>query len=249
MKALEGKTALVTGASRGIGRAIAIRLAAAGARVAVHYGADRAAAESVVEAITTAGGSAIAVGADLRNIAAIDAMFGELDANGFDRLDILVNNAGVGLGKTLAEVTEEDFDLVFATNMKGPFFVTQRAVSRIPDGGTVIMTSSMTAFVGYPNVIAYAATKAAINSFTKSLALELAPRKIRVNAVAPGATATDFFGAAKLDEALLAQIGTTAPLNRIGRPDDIAPVVEFLASPASGWMTGQIVQASGGMHV
>jgi len=246
---LEGKTALVTGASRGIGRAIALRLAKAGARIAVHYGHAEAAAQETATAITQAGGTAIIVGADLQKVAAIDAMFASLDEQGFGSFDILVNNAGLGHGATLAETTEADFDRLFATNVKGPFFVTQSALPRLRDGGAIINISSMVSIVAYPSTIAYAASKAALNSFTKSLAADLGPRRIRVNAVAPGATETDFGGGIMHVEQFATALAGMTALGRLGQPEDIASVVEFLASPAGTWITGQIIQASGGMHL
>lgn len=253
MSKLNGKTALVTGASRGIGRAIAVRLAAEGALVAAHYGERRDDAEETVRQIETAGGQAFALGANLKQPDAIRALFadlkGELAGRGHDAVDILVNNAGVGGGGSLETVSEADFDNLFATNVKGTFLVTQQALPHLRDCGRVITISSMVALAAYPGSIAYAMTKAALNSFTVSLAADLAARGITVNAVAPGATATDFIAPLLADEKLAAYYAKAAALNRIGDPKDIASVVAFLASADGGWMTGQIVQASGGMHL
>ncbi len=253
MSRLEGKSALVTGASRGIGRAIATRLAADGAVVAVHYGQRRDDADETVRMIVTAGGAAFAVGADVTQPDAIEALFpeltAELAARGHDAIDVLVNNAGIGGGGNIATVTGSDFDRLFATNVKGPFLVTQQALPHLRDGGRVINISSMVSLAAYPGSIAYAMTKAAVNSFTVALAADLAKRGITVNAVAPGATATDFIAPLLADEKLAAYYAKAAALNRIGEPTDIASVVAFLASADGGWMTGQILQASGGMHL
>lgn len=253
MSRLNGKTALVTGASRGIGQAIAIRLAAEGALVAVHYGQRRDDAENTVSQIAAAGGQAFAIGADIRQPDAIRSLFtdltGELAKRDHDAIDVLVNNAGIGLGGSIETVGEDDFDDLFATNVKGTFAVTQQALPHLRDGGRVITVSSMVALAAYPGSIAYAMTKAALNSFTVSLAADLARRGITVNAVAPGATATDFIAPLLADEKLAAFYAKAAALNRIGDPNDIASVVAFLASADGQWMTGQILQASGGMHL
>lgn len=253
MTRLEGKSALVTGASRGIGRAIATRLAADGAIVAVHYGQRRDDADETVRMIVNAGGAAFAVGADVTQPDAIAALFpeltAELAARGHDAIDVLVNNAGIGGGGSIATTTGPDFDRLFATNVKGPFLVTQQALPHLRDGGRVINISSMVSLAAYPGSMAYAMTKAAVNSFTVSLAADLASRGITVNAVAPGATATDFIAPLLADEKLAAYYVKAAALNRIGEPTDIASVVAFLASADGGWMTGQILQASGGMHL
>jgi NAD(P)-dependent dehydrogenase (short-subunit alcohol dehydrogenase family) len=249
MADLAGKTALVTGASIGIGRAIALRLANAGARVAVHYNTHRGSAEDTVAEIESAGGEAIAVGADLKHTAEIEALFQALDRHGFDPLDILVNNAGIGLGGSLADTAEADFDRVIATNVKGPFFVAQAALPRLRDGGAIVNISSMVSVTAYASCIAYALSKAALNSFTRSLAADLGPRRIRVNAVAPGGTDTDFTGGALKTPQLIQILEGMTAFGRVGQPDDIAAVVEFLVSPGGAWITGQVIQASGGMHL
>jgi NAD(P)-dependent dehydrogenase (short-subunit alcohol dehydrogenase family) len=262
---LAGKVALVTGASRGIGRAIALRLAEAGAAVAVHYGNSAAAAEATVAAIRAAGGTAHAVRADLAPSlgdanAGGDAQAGGLDAAiaglfaAIDRLwpegiDILVNNAGIGMMAALAETDAACFDRQFAINVRAPFFITRAAAARLRDGGRIVTISSMVALAAYPSCIAYAMTKASVNSFTRSLAAELGARGITVNAVAPGATATDFIADLAQNSEVMAALKAGAALGRIGEAGDIAEVVAFLASPAGGWITGQVVQASGGMHL
>jgi 3-oxoacyl-[acyl-carrier protein] reductase len=253
MPRLNGKTALVTGASRGIGRAIAIRLAADGALVAVHYGQRRDGAEDTVRQIEAAGGAAFAIGADVRQPDAIKALFVDLDremaARGHDALDILVNNAGIDGGGGIATVSEAEFDRLFGTNVNGTFLVTQQALPHLREGGRIITISSMVSLAAYPGSIAYAMTKAALNAFTVSLAADLARRGITVNAVCPGATATDFIAPLLADEKAAAFYAWAAALGRLGGVADIAGVVAFLASPDGGWMTGQILQASGGMHL
>jgi len=251
--ALEGKIALVTGASRGIGRAIALELAKEGAIVGVHYGALREGAEETARMIAQGGGRAFVIGGNIADLPAIDAMLATLDSHlgehGRDKLDILVNNAGIGGGGAIADVTPEQLDQLIAVNVKGTFLLTQRLLGRIADGGRIINISSMVSLAAYPGSIAYAMTKAAVNSFTASLAAELGPRGITVNAVAPGATDTDFIAAIMARPELVKFYGEQAALKRIGQAEDIAPVVGFLASSAGGWVTGQVIQASGGMHL
>jgi NAD(P)-dependent dehydrogenase (short-subunit alcohol dehydrogenase family) len=250
---LAGKTALVTGASRGIGREIALELARHGAMVAVHYGQRREGAEETARMIAEQGGKAFVLGGDIADLAQIDAMLADLDKGlaqwGRNELDILVNNAGIGGGGSIRDVTTDKLDALISTNVRGLFLLTQRAIGRIPDGGRVINITSMVGLAAYPGSIAYALTKAAQNSFTKSLAVELGPRQITVNAVAPGATDTDFIAALMAVPELVTFYSEKVPLKRIGRPDDIAPVVAFLASDQGRWITGQVIEASGGMHL
>lgn len=253
MTKLEGRTALITGASRGIGRAIALRLARDGALVAVHYGSRDAQAREVVAEIEAAGGRAFALGADLRDGAAIARMFEDLDrelaARGETGLDILVNNAGIGGIGSMSETDEALFDDLFAVNVKGLFFVTKHALPRLRDGGRVINLSSMVSKNAYPGFIAYAATKAAVDSISLSLAAELGSRGITVNAIAPGATATDFIGPLADNQELMAALEAGAALKRIGQAEDIADVVAFLVSDDGRWVTGERIRASGGMHL
>jgi NAD(P)-dependent dehydrogenase (short-subunit alcohol dehydrogenase family) len=246
---LTNKTALVTGASGGIGRAVALYLAHAGARVAVHYGSNHRAALETLAAIEAAGGSAFPLGADLRDGDQRQALLEQLDQQGVDQLDILVNNAGIGLMGHIDQTAEEDFARVFDTNVKGAFFLTQALLPRLRDGGAIINVSSVVALSAYPACIAYSMSKAALNAFTRSLASELGPRRIRVNAVAPGATDTAFIGDLSLHPDARAALESATAFQRLGQPEEIASVVAFLASPGGAWITGQIVTASGGMHL
>lgn len=241
---LAGKLALVTGASGGIGKAIAIQLAEAGAKVIVHYSGNKAAADMTVAAITERGGSALSVQANLRDSSAIDHLVEQIEA-----LDILVNNAGVADGADLAGTTRDQYDAVFDTNVKAMFFLTQALLHKLRDGGSIINTSSTVSIAAYPDYIVYSMSKTAVNGFTRSLAAGLAKRQITVNAVLPGATDTDFLNSVRDIPGVLDAIASQAALGRLGTPDDIASVVTFLASPEGHWITGQLIQANGGMHL
>ncbi len=252
---LTGKVALVTGASRGIGRAIAIRLAADGAMVAVHYGSRASAAAETVKAIADANGRAFAVQARLDgDLSEIDKMFADLDGyltelTGEARFDILVNNAGVDRFGSIEEITPEVFDEVFATNVRGPFFLTQRALPRIRDNGRIINLSSGLARVVVPRHTVYSMTKSAVQKLTAILAQQLGPRGITVNAVAPGAVLTDMTASwLKDNDAAAAEVAGMTALGRVGQTRDIADVVAFLASDDALWVTGIVVDATGGQQ-
>src|SRR4051794_34309372 len=242
---LGGKVALVTGASRGIGRAIAQRLARDGAAVAVNYAGNAEAARRVVSEVEALGGRAIAVRADVAVVADVGRLFDEAIGQ-FGRLDILVNNAGIILYKPLAEVTEEEFDRLFAVNVKGTFFACQQAARRLADGGRIVNFSSSTTALMLPTYSAYVATKGAVEQLSHVLAKELGPKGITVNVVSPGPTDTELFGRGKSedDKRRFAQL---AALGRLGTPEDIADVVAFLASDEARWVTGQNLRANGGL--
>jgi 3-oxoacyl-[acyl-carrier protein] reductase len=248
---LEGKIALVTGASRGIGRAIAERLAADGALVAVHYGRNKSSADDVVSAIASKGGQAFTLGADLAAKDGVTQLFAALDKeltarNGTTKFDILVNNAGiapfVGFGDTTVDVLDE----IYAVNVRSVFFASQEAAKRLNDGGRIVNLSSEVARAPATALTAYSMLKAPINNFTKALAVELGTRSITVNAVAPGATDTDMAAALVQDPQIAEHLKSQQALKRIGEPRDIADVAGFLASDASRWVTGQTVYVSGG---
>lgn len=244
---LTGKYALVTGASRGIGRAIANDLASRGATVAVHYGADERAAAATVRGIEERGGRAFTIGADLAAEGAPAALWQEYDRHA-PHADIVVNNAGILGGRTpFADVTPESFDRVLAVNTRAPFFVLQHGLSRLADGGRVVNISTRFTHGSYnPALLPYSMSKAAIDALTFALAKELAPRGITVNAVGPGGTATEMNAARLATEEGRAAMAADSPLGRIGQPADVAGVVGFLVSEAAGWVTGQWIDASGG---
>ncbi len=247
MVELKGKTALVTGASRGLGRAIAKRLAADGAMVAVHYGHQEAAAKETVAAIEKAGGQAFPVQAELGGDSGVDALFAGLSEGlGGRPLDILVNNAGIFPDRTIENMTPGEFDRLFAVNVRAPFFIIQRALPLLRDGGRIINISSGASRLALPEV-AYAMTKGALEVLGRGLANTLGARGITVNTVAPGVTETDMSRWLRSNpEAADAVVAMTA-LDRIGQPDDIADTVAFLASDDARWVTGQILDVSGGL--
>ncbi|KIZ37057.1 MULTISPECIES: SDR family oxidoreductase [Rhodopseudomonas] len=251
--ALDGKIALVTGASRGIGQAIALRLARDGAIVAVHYHAAEDAAQRTVAAIADAGGSGFAVQADLSDRGGAGLLAQRFSAELSSRyqnatFDILVNNAGVGKHATLEQLTEDDFDRMLQTNLKSPFFLIKALLPALRDGGRIVNISSMGTRAAYPRMAGYAPSKAALEALTRLLAVDLGRRQITVNSVQPGATATDMNANAR-DPVASRAVAETIALGRVGQPEDIAKVVAFLASDDGGWVTGQQIDASGGQRL
>lgn len=253
-KPLGGKVAVVTGGSRGIGRAIALRLAGDGALVAINYMSNAAAAEAVVAAIAAAGGEAFTVQADLSSYAGIRALFDTLDGELTSRrddsgFDILINNAGTGRAGTPSDTSEADFDAVFATNVKGPFFVTQAAIPRLRDAGRVVFISSGRSKRPLVSTAAYCMAKAAVDTLAVMLAAELGPRGITVNALAPGWTVTELSSEFLGDPHNQQAISEISALRRLGQADDVAAVAAFLASDQAAWITGQYIEASGGFDL
>ncbi|WP_371779452.1 SDR family NAD(P)-dependent oxidoreductase [Streptosporangium subroseum] len=247
MGTLEKKAALVTGGSRGIGRAIVVRLAREGAAVMFSFNRDQAAAEDVVAEVAAFGGQAIAVRADQGRLEDLKHLFGEVDRS-LAGLDVVVNNAAINPMGNICDAAESDFDEVMAVNTKGPFFVIQAAAERLGEGGRIVNISSAGAV---PGLALYFASKAALESITAVAAREFGPRGITVNSVSPGATDTDMMRAAageNLEQAIEHVVALT-PLQRLGRPEDIANVVAFLAGPDSQWITGQNLRVSGGLMI
>lgn len=241
MAALSGKVAIVTGASNGIGRAIAERFAEDGAIVVVNHSKSPEKAQQVVIGIQAKGGKAVAFQADMSRVSEARRLVRET-AKQFGRLDILVNNAGRFMPKPLAETTEEDFDQVVALNAKGPYFAMQEAALVLKDGGRIVNISTDGTHLSFPGATAYLGSKGALEQYTRGLAQELAPRKITVNTVSPGFTETGMM----TDQ--YRQIGIQmSPLKRLGTPKDIADVVAFIVSDEARWLTGQNVHAGGGI--
>jgi 3-oxoacyl-[acyl-carrier protein] reductase len=242
---LAGKLALVTGGSRGIGRAIVKRLAADGAAVVFSFLRDQRAAEEVMAAVQAAGGNAYAVQADLGRLAEVRRLFDQAERH-LGGLDILVNNASVVVTVSIAEATEQAYDRVMAVNSRGTFFALQQAARRLHDGGRIVNLSTVNTVLPAPGVAIYAASKAAVEQFTRVAARELAGRGITVNTVSPGATDTAMFRGANPPDAPERAAAMT-PLGRLGQPADVADVVAFLVGPDARWLTGQNLRASGGL--
>ena len=248
-KKLDGLVAVVTGASKGIGAAIAEHLAAAGAEVVVNYASSRAGAEAVVQRIRQTGGKAVAVQADVSKPDDVRRLFAETK-KAFGKLDILVNNAGMYEFAPLEEISAEHFHKQFDLNVLGLLLTTQEAVKHFgPSGGSIVNISSVAATSAPPNASVYSGTKAAVVAITRSLAQELGPRKIRVNAVSPGMVETEgWYAAGIADSDFRKATEAQTPLGRIGQPQDIAPAVVFLASSESAWTTGETLYISGGLR-
>jgi 3-oxoacyl-[acyl-carrier protein] reductase len=249
MKQLTGKVAIVTGASKGIGAAIAKGLGAAGAAVVVNYASSKAGADRVVTAITSQGGQAIAVQGDVSKAADVQRLFAETQ-QAFGALDVLVNNAGVYQFDPLEAVTEAEFHREFNTNVLGLILATQEAVKHFrPEGGSVINIGSVASQAAPPQSVVYTATKGAVDAITRVLAKELGDRKIRVNSINPGGVETEgVHRAGIIGSDFEKQMIAGTPLGRLGQPEDIAPIAVFLASEDSGWLTGETLVASGGFR-
>jgi 3-oxoacyl-[acyl-carrier protein] reductase len=249
MGKLSGKVAVVTGASKGIGAGIAQELAAQGASVVVNYASSKEGAEKVVAAITRTGGKAIAVGGSVVHARETDNLFAET-SKAFGKVDILVNNAGVYAFAPLEQITEDDIDRMYGTNVKGLLLATKACVPLIPpEGGSVINIGSVASEQTPPMSVVYSGTKGAVDAITRVLAKELGPRKIRVNAVNPGPVETEGFKASGVEGSdFEKQMLQSTPLGRLGNPQDIATVVAFLASEDARWVTGSLIQAAGGMR-
>ena len=238
------KTAVVTGASRGIGRAVALRLARDGFAIAVGFAGNIAKAEEAVAQIAADGGRAVAVQADIARAADVGRLFDEAE-RAFGPVGVVVHSAGIMKMLPIATSSEDDLDATFATNVRGTFNVLKQAAKRVPAGGRIVTFSSSVVAMSFPNYGPYAASKAAVEVLTRTLANELRGRQITVNAVAPGSTATELFFEGKSQEQI-DRFVKLPPLERLGTPEDIAAVVAFLVGPDGGWVNGQVLRANGG---
>lgn len=241
----KNRVAIVTGGSRGIGRAVALRLAADGHRVVAGYAQDDAAADVTVDQISRSGGSAIAVRADVGDQRAVAALFDRAEAE-FGGIDVVVNAAGRAKASTVADLDLEDLDAMHRTNIRGTFVVAQQAARRLRPGGSLATFSTSQVKLNFPTYGAYIASKSAVEGLSLVLARELRGRDITVNSIAPGATATELFLEGK-DQGALDRLAQAAPLERLGTPEDIAEVVAFVVSPAGHWINGQVIRPNGGI--
>ncbi len=243
-KTLSGKVAIVTGGSRGIGRAVTQKLSSLGASVVVNYGSDDKRAEELVEKIVDDGGVALAVKANISNVQEIERVF-QATLSEYGHLDILVNNAGIANYKVIADFSEKEFDEIFSINVKGVFFCCRQAARLMADNGSIINIGSTVTKVMLPTYGAYSATKGAVEQITKVLAKELGSRGIRVNTISPGPVDTELFRSGKSEEQI-AHFASLAALGRIGKPEEIADMVALIVDQQSGWVTGQNILVNGG---
>lgn len=248
-KKLNGKVAIVTGASKGIGASVALHLAAEGAAVAVNYASSKEGAEHVVKEIVSKGGKAIAIQANMTNQKDIEHLFSETQ-KAFGKIDILVNNAGIYEFAPLKDITPEHFHKMFDLNVLGLLLASQEAVKYFgTSGGSIVNISSVASTIAEPNTAVYSATKAAVDSVTRTLGAELGPHKIRVNSINPGVVETEGTHSTGIMQSdMRKQVQLQTPLGRIGQPQDIAPAVVFLASDDASWITGETLFISGGFR-
>ncbi|MGG3122769.1 SDR family oxidoreductase [Priestia megaterium] len=244
MKLLEGKVAIITGASRGIGRKVAEQLADLGAKVTINYSSSPDKAEEVVKEIQGKGGKAIAIQADISQIDDIERLFLET-ISAFEKVDILINNAGIMINKPLTEVTEADYNKQFSVNVKGTFFACQQAMKYMEEEGHIVNISTSVNGQMFPTYSVYSGTKGAVEQFTRQLAKEFGPKKITINAVAPGPVDTELFSVGKTEQQIEGMKKMNA-FGRLGEPEDISNVIEFLVSEKSKWVTGQTLRVNGG---
>lgn len=243
---LNGKVAIVTGASRGIGRQVAVQLAQSGAKVAVNYSSSQGKADEIVKRIEQFGGQAAAIQADVSKVSEVEALFSETIKR-FGQVDILVNNAGIMENYAISDVTEEIFDRHFALNVKGTFFACQQAMKHMAQGGTIINFSTSVSGATLPTYSVYAATKGAVEQLTRQLAKEFGPKDIVINCIAPGQVATDLFLNGKTPE-LVDSFRRMNAFGRLGEPEDIANALELLVSDKARWITGQTIRVNGGFN-
>ncbi|MBW7475574.1 SDR family oxidoreductase [Paenibacillus oenotherae] len=243
---LNGKVAIVTGASRGIGRQIAIQFAQSGAKVVINYSSSRGRAEEVIKTIEQFGGQAVGIQADVSKVSEVEALFSEA-LERFGHVDILVNNAGIMENNAIADVTEEIFDRHFAANVKGTYFACQQAMKHMAKGGTIVNFSTSVSGAMLPMYSVYAATKGAVEQLTRQLAKEFGPRDITINCIAPGQVSTELFLNGKSPE-VIDSFRRMNAFGRLGDPEDIANALELLVSDKARWITGQTIRVNGGFN-